>query len=323
MNNERYAVSLPGLELKNPFMPSSGSYYYGLDHIDDFDLNELGALVLKTTTISPRKGNPQPWKIQTKAGVLNSVGLANPGMDAVKADFLPKLATALPDLPKMLSISGETVAEFEELATIIEQIPSISAIELNLSCPNVDEGGRAFGVTAEGITAAVSAVRAVTTKAIYAKLSPNVTDIKPLAIAAEKAGADGLTMVNTLVGMSLDLMNRSVRLYRGKGGLSGQAIHPIAVELIWEAASVVDIPIIGVGGVTTIDDALELMMAGASAVQVGIMNSEDPLFLPKLIKQLPAALDKYHFETVADVTHALRPLMDNEDEWVKYQEEFQ
>ena len=323
MNNERYAVSLPGLELKNPFMPSSGSYYYGLDHMDDFDLNELGALVLKTTTLKPRKGNPQPWKIQTKAGVLNSVGLANPGMAAVEADFLPKLATALPDLPKMLSISGETVAEFEELATTVEQIPSISAIELNLSCPNVDEGGRAFGVTAEGITAAVSAVRAVTTKAVYAKLSPNVTDIKPLAIAAEKAGADGLTMVNTLVGMSLDLMNRSVRLYRGKGGLSGQAIHPIAVELIWEAASVVDIPIIGVGGVTTIDDALELMMAGASAVQVGIMNSEDPLFLPKLIQQLPTALDKYHFETVADVTHALHPLMDNEDDWVKYQEKFQ
>ncbi|CAM4245489.1 dihydroorotate dehydrogenase [Weissella hellenica] len=320
MNNNRYAVSLPGLELKNPFMPSSGSFYYGLDHIDDFDLNELGALVLKTTTMHPRKGNPQPWIIQTKAGVLNSVGLANPGIAAVKADYLPKLAEKLPNLPQMLSISGETIAEFTELATIIDQIPSISAIELNLSCPNVDEGGRAFGVSTTGITAAVSAVRAVTTKAVYAKLSPNVTDIKPLAIAAQKAGADGLTMVNTLVGMSLDLMARSVRLYRGKGGLSGEAIHPLAVEFIWEAASVVDIPIIGVGGVTTIDDALELMLAGASAVQVGIMNKEDSLFLPKLIKQLPAALDKYHFETAADVTYALHPLPTDEDAWAKSKE---
>lgn len=321
MNNNRYAVSLPGLELKNPFMPSSGSFYYGLDHIDDFDLNELGALVLKTTTMQPRKGNPQPWTIQTKAGVLNSVGLANPGIAAVKADYLPKLAEKLPNLPKMLSISGETITEFTELAIIIDKIPSISAIELNLSCPNVDEGGRAFGVSTAGITAAVSAVRAVTTKAVYAKLSPNVTDIKPLALAAQKAGADGLTMVNTLVGMSLDLMDRSVRLYRGKGGLSGKAIHPLAVEFIWEAASVVDIPIIGVGGVTTIDDALELMLAGASAVQVGIMNKEDPLFLSKLIKQLPAALDKYHFETAADVTHALQPLPTDEDAWAKAQEE--
>lgn len=321
MNDERYAVSLPGLTLKNPFMPSSGAFYYGLDHMGDFDLNQLGALVLKTTTLTPRTGNPQPWIVDTKAGILNSVGLANPGIDAVTADFLPELADKLPDLPKMLSISGATVDEFVQLAKIIDDIATVNAIELNLSCPNVDEGGRAFGVTETGIHAVVSAVRAATSKPIYAKLSPNVTDIKPLAVTAENAGADGLTMVNTLVGMSLDLQSRSARLYRGKGGLSGEAIHPIAVELIWEAASVVHIPIIGVGGVSLIDDALELMLAGASAVQVGVMNSVDKLRLPKLIDALPAALDKYHFDKVSDVTGALRDLPENEDEWTAIKKE--
>ena len=321
MNDERYAVSLPGLTLKNPFMPSSGAFYYGLDHMDDFDLNQLGALVLKTTTLTPRTGNPQPWIVNTKAGVLNSVGLANPGIDAVTADFLPELAEKLPDLPKMLSISGATVDEFVQLAKIIDDIATVNAIELNLSCPNVDEGGRAFGVTETGIHAVVSAVRAATSKPIYAKLSPNVTDIKPLAVTAENAGADGLTMVNTLVGMSLDLQSRSASLYRGKGGLSGEAIHPIAVELIWEAASVVHIPIIGVGGVSSIDDALELMLAGASAVQVGVMNSVDKLRLPKLIDALPAALEKYRLDKVSDVTGALRDLPENEDEWTAIKKE--
>ena len=271
--------------------------------------------------MTPRTGNPQPWIVNTKAGVLNSVGLANPGIDAVTADFLPELAEKLPDLPKMLSISGATVDEFVQLAKIIDDIATVNAIELNLSCPNVDEGGRAFGVTETGIHAVVSAVRAATSKPIYAKLSPNVTDIKPLAVTAENAGADGLTMVNTLVGMSLDLQSRSARLYRGKGGLSGEAIHPLAVELIWEAASVVHIPIIGVGGVSSIDDALELMLAVASAVQVGVMNSVDKLRLPKLIDALPAALEKYHLDKVSDVTGALRDLPENEDEWTAIKKE--
>lgn len=306
MTEDRFAVQLPGLDLKNPFMPSSGSFYYGLDHMKDFDLNKMGALVLKTTTVDERRGNPQPWIINTQAGIMNSVGLANPGMDKVATEILPELETQLPDLPVMISIAGESAAEYRTLAKVFDKFDYIKALELNLSCPNVDRGGMEFGVDPDSAAEVVAAVREVTDKPLYAKLSPNVTDIKPIAKAVETAGADGLVLINTVVGMSLDIASRQVRLYRGTGGISGASVHPIAVRMVWEAASVVDIPIIGVGGIRSMDDALELMLAGASAVQIGAMNAEDPLFISKLVDELPVALDKYNFASVREIPTALQ-----------------
>ena len=319
MSEKRLAVKLPGLDLKNPIMPSSGSLYYGLDHLDDFDLSKLGALVLKTTTVAERSGNPQPWIIGAAAGVMNSVGLANPGMEKVKRDFLPELAQALPNTPKMLSLAGESVAEYQQLAAFFGNDPYLDALEINLSCPNVDQGGLEFGVDPATAAAVITACRAVTDKPIYAKLSPNVTDIKPIAKAVEAAGAAGIVLINTVVGMSLDLNTRAPKLYRGTGGISGAAIHPIAVRFVYEARQAVKIPIIGVGGIESIDDVLELMLAGADAVQVGHANAVDPQIMEKLIDQLPAALDKCGFETVRDVTHGLKKFPVSVAEWNEVQ----
>jgi len=303
MNNQ-LAVNLPGLSLKNPIMPSSGSVYYGLD--DVYEVERLGALVTKTTTLDERTGNPQPWIVNTSAGILNSVGLANPGVNKVIKEFLPKIAKKYSNLPVMTSIAGETVQDYVRLTEYFDAIDTVSAIEVNLSCPNVDRGGMEFGVSAESAAEVIAAMRQVTKKPIYAKMSPNVTDIKPIVKAVELAGADGLVLINTLVGMSLDLAKRAPSLVRGIGGLSGTAIHPIAVRFVYEAAQTVDIPIIGVGGVTQVDDALELMMAGASAVQVGSAIATNPTVMTDIIAALPKALDKYGFTDVTEVTRTFK-----------------
>ncbi|KDA48373.1 MULTISPECIES: dihydroorotate dehydrogenase [Leuconostoc] len=302
--NNRLAVNLPGLSLKNPIMPSSGSVYYGLD--DVYEVERLGALVTKTTTLDERAGNPQPWIINTPAGILNSVGLANPGVNKVIKEFLPKIAEKYSNLPVMFSIAGETVQDYVRLTKYFDDIDTVSAIEANLSCPNVDRGGIEFGVSAESAAEVIAAMRQVTKKPIYAKMSPNVTDIKPIVKAVELAGADGLVLINTLVGMSLDLDKREPSLARGIGGLSGTAIHPIAVRFVYEAAQTVDIPIIGVGGVTQVEDALELLMAGASAVQVGSAIATNPTVMTDIIAALPKALDKYGFTDVTEVTRTFK-----------------
>ncbi|MCT4390039.1 dihydroorotate dehydrogenase [Leuconostoc falkenbergense] len=302
--NNRLAVNLPGLSLKNPIMPSSGSVYYGLD--DVYEVERLGALVTKTTTLDERAGNPQPWIINTPAGILNSVGLANPGVNKVIKEFLPKIAEKYSNLPVMSSIAGETVQDYVRLTKYFDNIDTVSAIEANLSCPNVDRGGIEFGVSAESAAEVIAAMRQVTKKPIYAKMSPNVTDIKPIVKAVELAGADGLVLINTLVGMSLDLAKREPSLARGIGGLSGTAIHPIAVRFVYEAAQTVDIPIIGVGGVTQVEDALELLMAGASAVQVGSAIATNPTVTTDIIAALPKALDKYGFADVTEVTRTFK-----------------
>lgn len=302
--NNRLAVNLPGLSLKNPIMPSSGSVYYGLD--DVYEVERLGALVTKTTTLDERTGNPQPWIVNTSAGILNSVGLANPGVNKVIKEFLPKIAKKYSNLPVMTSIAGETVQDYVRLTEYFDAIDTVSAIEVNLSCPNVDRGGMEFGVSAESASEVITAMRQVTKKPIYAKMSPNVTDIKPIVKAVELAGADGLVLINTLVGMNLDLAKRAPSLVRGIGGLSGTAIHPIAVRFVYEAAQTVDIPIIGVGGVTQVDDALELMMAGASAVQVGSAIATNPTIMTDIIAALPKALDKYGFTDVTEVTRTFK-----------------
>lgn len=302
----RLAVSLPGLDLKNPIMPSSGAFYYGLDHLDDFDLNRLGALVLKTTTVDERAGNPKPWIVPAAGGsIINSVGLANPGVANVVQDFMPKLAEALPDLPQMISIAGESVAEYRELAAAFEQVPNITAIEVNLSCPNVAHGGLEFGTDQASVREVIEAICAVTTKPVYAKLTPNVTDIAPVAKAAEQAGAAGIVLINTVKGLVVNLEQRKPALYRRIGGLSGVAMKPIALRFTYEAAQAVKIPVIGVGGIETAEDVLEFLMAGASAVQVGRANSVNRQIMPELIEALPAALDKYGFASVADVIGSL------------------
>ncbi|MFT9390019.1 dihydroorotate dehydrogenase [Leuconostoc pseudomesenteroides] len=303
MNNQ-LAVNLPGLSLKNPIMPSSGSVYYGLD--DVYEVERLGALVTKTTTLDERTGNPQPWIVNTSAGILNSVGLANPGVNKVIKEFLPKIAKKYSNLPVMTSIAGETVQDYVRLTEYFDAIDTVSAIEVNLSCPNVDRGGMEFGVSAESASEVITAMRQATKKPIYAKMSPNVTDIKPIVKAVELAGADGLVLINTLVGMNLDLAKRAPSLVRGIGGLSSTAIHPIAVRFVYEAAQTVDIPIIGVGGVTQVDDALELMMAGASAVQVGSAIATNPTVMTDIIAALPKALDKYGFTDVTEVTRTFK-----------------
>lgn len=306
MTQQRLAVKLPGLNLKNPIMNSSGAVYFGLE--DKYGIEKTGALVTKTITMTQRAGNPQPWVIDITSGVMNSVGLANPGVDNVMADFLPKITEKYAnDLPVMASIAGESVQEYRELAQLLSATGHITAIEANLSCPNVDRGGMAFGVEAQSAGEVIAAIKAVTDLPVYAKLSPNVTDIKPIAKAVEAAGAAGIVLINTVVGMRFDLNTRAPQLARGTGGMSGAAIHPIAVRFVYEVAQTVTIPVIGVGGVRTVDDALEMLMAGASAVQVGSVLAENPATMVDIIAALPDALDRYGFDDVRAVTNTFKP----------------
>lgn len=305
MTQQRLAVQLPGLNLKNPIMNSSGAVYFGLE--DKYGIEKSGALVTKTITMTQRAGNPQPWVIDITSGVMNSVGLANPGVDNVMADFLPKITEKYAgDLPVMASIAGESVQEYRELAQLLSATGHITAIEANLSCPNVDRGGMAFGVDAQSAGEVIAAIKAVTDLPVYAKLSPNVTDIKPIAKAVEAAGAAGVVLINTVVGMRFDLNTRAPQLARGTGGMSGAAIHPIAVRFVYEVAQTVTIPVIGVGGVRTVDDALEMLMAGASAVQVGSVLAENPATMVDIIAALPDALDQYGFDDVRAVTNMFK-----------------
>ena len=302
----RLAVNLPGLNMKNPVMNSSGAVYFGLED-KGFGIEKTGALVTKTVTMTPSVGNPQPWIIETPSGILNSVGLANPGIEKVITDMLPAIHTKYgDDMPVMVSIAGETVQEYVALARLLTHSGLVTAIEVNLSCPNVDRGGMAFGVDAQTASEVIAALRQITHLPLYAKLSPNVTDIKPIVKALEVAGADGIVLINTVMGMSLDLKKRQARLARGMGGMSGKAIHPIAVRFVYEAAQTVSIPIIGVGGITTVADALELMMAGASAVQVGGALTQHPDAMVNIIDAMPAALDKYEFADVQAVTDTFK-----------------
>ena len=306
MTQQRLAVKLPGLNLKNPIMNSSGAVYFGLE--DKYGIEKTGALVTKTITMTQRAGNPQPWVIDITSGVMNSVGLANPGVDNVMADFLPKITEKYAgDVPVMASIASESVQEYRELAQLLSATGHITAIEANLSCPNVDRGGMAFGVDAQSAGEVIAAIKAVTDLPVYAKLSPNVTDIKPIAKAVEAAGAAGIVLINTVVGMRFDLNTRAPQLARGTGGMSGAAIHPIAVRFVYEVAQTVTIPVIGVGGIRTVDDALEMLMAGASAVQVGSVLAENPDTMVDIIAALPDALDRYGFDDVRAVTNTFKP----------------
>lgn len=301
MMENRLAVSLPGLKLKNPVIPASGTCRFGQHMAMDFDLNRLGALVTKSTTASARKGNPAPWFCETSAGWLNANGLSNPGVDNVVNKKLPWLGKNYPDLPIIASAAGFSEAEYVHVVEQLSQSPYTSAIELNISCPNVKNGGLAFGTDPKQVESLTKQVVAASRVPVYVKLTPNITDIVPIAQAAERGGAAGLTMINTLTGLSIDLKTRKPRLANVTGGLSGTALKPVALRMIHQVRSQSQIPIIGVGGVNTAEDVLEMMMAGANAVEVGSATFHDPLACPKIINDLPIVMDYYGIDKLTDL----------------------
>ncbi len=287
---KRLAVKLLGLELKNPIMPASGTFGFGELYLDKYDYNLLGAIIIKSTTIDARVGNANPRYHHLETGVLNAVGLKNPGVDVIVAEKL--LALAQFDTPVIASVAGTTIEEYIEVTKKLCQSPTVRALEINVSCPNVKEGGLTFGAKPESIYDITKAVKAVATVPIYIKLTPNVTNIVEIAQAAEKAGADGISMINTLVGMSIDLETRKPVLANKTGGLSGAAIKPIAIRMVYQVSRAVSIPIIGMGGISTVDDVLEMFMAGASAVAIGTANYANPMICKELIEALPKRMDE-------------------------------
>ena len=297
----RLSVSLPGLYLKNPVIPASGTCWYGQEIARNYDLNKLGSLVIKSTTSQPRKGNPAPRACETSAGWLNAYGLNNAGVDNVVQEKLPWLAQNYPELPVIASAAGFSEEEYETVAAKLGTSPYVSAMELNVSCPNVKHGGLAMGTDPELLERLTRRCVAVSNVPVYVKLTPNITDIVPLAKAAINGGAAGLTMINTLTGMAIDLKTRKPKLANVTGGLSGAALKPIALRMIHQVRQFSNIPIIGVGGVETPEDVLEFMMAGANAVEVGAASFHDPLACPKIIDQLPTVMDYYGIEKLTDL----------------------
>lgn len=299
---QRLAVELPGLSLKNPVIAASGTCGYGQSIAQNYNLNRLGSLVLKSTTKHPRQGNPRPRVCQTSAGWLNANGLQNVGVQVVVDEKLPWLQVNYPHLPIIASAAGFSCDEYVEVVKRLTSAAGVSAVELNVSCPNVKHGGLAMGTDPALLQQLVHrVVRVAHGIPIYVKLTPNVTNIVPLAQAAERGGANGLTMINTLTGLSINLKTRRPVLANITGGLSGPAIKPLALRMIHQVRSVSKIPIIGVGGIESAEDVLEFMMAGANAVEVGAASFHDPLALPKIVAELPMTMDRYGIKKLTDL----------------------
>lgn len=296
----RLETSLSGINLKNPVMPASGTFGFGQEMSRFYDLNVLGAISLKGTTGDERFGNPTPRIAECREGLLNAVGLQNPGVDAVVAHELPAVRKIY-DGVLLANISGFSVEEYVAVAQKFDEAPEIDILEINISCPNVRHGGMAFGTDPGAAKEVTAAVKAVTHKPVYMKLSPNVTDIAAIARACEAGGADGITLINTLLGMVIDPRTGKPIVSTKMSGFSGPAIKPVALRMVYQAAAAVHIPIIGVGGIATADDVIEFMSAGASAVQVGAQNLVDPFACPKIIEDLPKKLDEYGIGTVQDI----------------------
>ena len=311
----RLTVNLPGLTMKNPLMPGSGTFGFGdTPAAEKMDLNGLGALVIKTTTPQARKGNPQPQIAMLKNGVINSVGLTNSGVDAVVNEKLPHLRQKYPTLPIVGSIGGSSIADYQSVAQKLADSKMLNALELNISCPNVQEGGMAFGTNPQTVEEVTRKVKEVTGSVpVYVKLSPNVTDITAIAKAAERGGADGLTMINTLLGLHIDVETRQSVIGNGMGGLSGAILKPLAVRMIYQVAHVTDLPIIGIGGVETVDDVLEMFLAGASAVGVGAVHFDDMEVIPHLAAQLEQRMDELNIESLEELRKEVRNEFRNED----------
>ena len=297
------SVNLAGVELKNPIIPASGTFGYGREFGELYDLNILGSFSFKGTTGEARFGNPQPRIAEAPAGMLNAVGLQNPGVDAVIAEELPNMARLFSG-PLIANVGGFTLDEYAENCRKLGACSQVGILEVNISCPNVHCGGKNFGSDPEGAAAVTRAVRAATDKPVFMKLSPNVTDIAGIARACEDAGADGICLINTLLGMRIDLKSRRPLLANRTGGLSGPAIFPVAVRMVWDVYEAVRIPIIGCGGVSSAEDACELMLAGASAVEVGAANLRDPYACKKIVEALPAACRRLGAGRIRDLTGA-------------------
>lgn len=292
------SMNLPGLQLKNPVMPASGCFSFGREYSQFFDLSELGAIMIKAATEHKRLGNSTPRVAETKSGMLNAIGLQNPGVHKIIEEELPFLKDY--NLPVIANVAGSTVEEYENVAKALRQTDLIHAIELNISCPNVKEGGVQFGTVPEIAYEVTKRVKKQSNVPVYVKLSPNAADIVAVAKAVECAGADGLTMINTLTGMKIDLNTRQPLLSNKVGGLSGPAIKPVAIRMIYDVYKAVTIPIIGMGGILTTEDIVEFLMAGASAVAVGTANFQNPMICKQLIDQLPETLKEYGFSSVEE-----------------------
>ena len=297
---ERLKVELCGIELDNPVIPASGTFGYGYEFAELYDIDILGTFSFKGTTREPRFGNPTPRIAEATAGMLNAVGLQNPGVDRVIDTELPKLAKCF-HKPVMANVSGFCAEDYAYTCARLDAQPQVGWLEVNISCPNVHGGGMSFGTDPRAAASVVRAVKAVTTKPVILKLTPNVTDIVTIAKACADAGADGISLINTLLGMRIDLKTRKPILANTMGGFSGPAVFPVALRMVYQVARAVDIPVVGMGGVSTAEDVLEMMMAGARAVQVGAANLTDPWACKKIIESLPTAMDKYGIKTLKEL----------------------
>ena len=293
-----------GLAIKNPVMTASGTFGYGLEYGDFIDLNRLGGVLVKGTTLHPRQGNPYPRMAETPSGMLNAVGLQNKGVDYFCEHIYPTISGY--DTAMIVNVSGSQVEDYIETAEKINTLDRIPAIELNISCPNVKEGGMAFGVTCAGAASVVRAVRAVYDKTLIVKLSPNVTDITEIARAVEAEGADSISMINTLLGMAIDAEKRRPVLSTITGGLSGPAVKPIALRMVWQTAQTVKVPIIGMGGIASATDAIEFLLAGASAVEVGTYNFVDPSVTTQIVNGIEGYMRRHGFTDIQDLIGALQ-----------------
>lgn len=292
------SVSLPGLNLKNPIMPASGCFAFGREYSQFYDLGVLGAVIMKAATGEERLGNDTPRVAETASGMLNAIGLQNPGVETIVAEEIPFLSQF--NIPIIANVAGSTIEEYEKVASVLNRAKNLAAIELNISCPNVKEGGIQFGINPTMAASVTKKVKAESNVPVYVKLSPNVTNIVDMALAIEEAGADGLTMINTLTGMRLDLQQKRPIIANKTGGLSGPAIKPIAIRMIYEVSQHVSIPIIGMGGIQNAEDVLEFLLAGADAVAVGTANFQNPLVCPEIITELPNVLEKYGYSSVKE-----------------------
>ena len=295
------SVNLAGVELKNPIIPASGTFGYGREYAELYDLNILGSFSWKGTTGEARLGNPQPRIAEMTGGMLNAVGLQNPGMDAVIEKEVPNIAKIFQG-PVIANVGGFSLEEYAENCRKLNDVEQVKLLEVNISCPNVHAGGKNFGCDPKAAAEVTKAVKAVTDKPVFMKLTPNVTDIAEIAKACEDAGADGLCLINTLLGMRIDLKSRKPVIANRTGGVSGPAVFPIALRMVWDVYEAVNIPIIGCGGVSSAEDAAEMMLAGAAAVEVGAANLKDPYACKTIVENLPAVCERMGVTDISELT---------------------
>ena len=298
-------VTLCGLELDNPVIPASGTFGYGYEFAEIYDINCLGTFSFKGTTRDPRFGNPTPRIAECPAGLINSVGLQNPGVEAVVARELPKLKEVF-HKPVMANVSGFSVEDYAYTCEKLDREDQVGWLEVNISCPNVHNGGMAFGVTPEGAAEVTRAVKAVTKKPVIMKLSPNVTDVAAIARSCEAAGADGISLINTVLSMRIDLKTKRPVVANVMGGLSGPAVFPLALRMVWQVCEAVSIPVVGMGGVSSAEDVIEMMLAGAAAVEVGAANLVDPCACQKIVRDLPRAMEQYGINDLKEIIGGAR-----------------